>query len=44
MELLASTSADTAARLTEALEEDEALKLRLENPSPSSLPFAFAFR
>ncbi|PBK99957.1 hypothetical protein ARMGADRAFT_1059950 [Armillaria gallica] len=38
MELLTSTFADTAARLTEALEEAEALKLRLENPSPSSLP------
>ncbi|KAK0215008.1 hypothetical protein IW262DRAFT_1440545 [Armillaria fumosa] len=38
MELLTSTFADTAARLTVALEEAEALKVRLENPSPSSLP------
>ncbi|KAK0202388.1 hypothetical protein DFS33DRAFT_1504353 [Desarmillaria ectypa] len=38
MELLTSTFADTAARLTEALEEAERLKLRLENPSPNSLP------
>ncbi|KAK0501761.1 hypothetical protein EDD18DRAFT_1144248 [Armillaria luteobubalina] len=38
MELLTSAFADTAARLTVALEEAEALKVRLENPSPSSLP------
>lgn len=37
MELLTSTFADAAARLTEALEEAERLKLRLENPSPNSL-------